>query len=299
MRACANCGASIADDQRYCLECGGRQVQARSEFLNRFTPAAVGPAAAPAGIQAAPPASGRSMNATTVAGVGVLLLAMGVGVLIGRAGAGKTSATPPAQVISVASAGADSGAGAGAGTSAAGTGASGAAGSATASEIPEDWPAGKSAYAVQLQTFSTSAAQASEVAAAKSAALGKGATAVGILLSSNFTSLPADQYVVYSGDYSSEASAKHALGSLKAKFPAASVIHVSGDSASSSAAAGGASSSKSAGGGSSGSSPAGGGGLKPGGGAGRSSPAPSSGSSSSGQSYEQKSRNLPNVVVTG
>jgi hypothetical protein len=302
MRACANCGASIADDQRYCLECGGRQVQARSEFLNRFTPAALGPGAASVGVQAGPPSSGRSTNATTVAGVGVLLLAMGVGVLIGRAGAGKTSATPPAQVISVASSGAGTGAAAGAGTSAAGTGASGAtgaAGSATASEIPEDWPAGKSAYAVQLQTLSTSAAQAGEVATAKSAALGKGATAVGILLSSNFTSLPADEYVVYSGDYSSEAQAKHALDSLKAKFPAASVIHVSGDSASSSAAAGGSSSSKASGGGSSGSSPAGGGAAKTGGGAGKSSPAPSSGSSSSGQSYEQKSRNLPNVVVTG
>jgi hypothetical protein len=40
-----------------------------------------------------------------IAGVGVLLLSMGVGVLIGRAGSNGTgkAATPPAQVISVAS----------------------------------------------------------------------------------------------------------------------------------------------------------------------------------------------------
>ena len=97
MQACAYCGASLADDQRYCLECGGRQVQARSQFLDRFTPAALGP-----DERTVPAVSGRSSSATAVAGVGVLLLAMGVGVLIGRASGGKT-VTEPAQVISVAS----------------------------------------------------------------------------------------------------------------------------------------------------------------------------------------------------
>ena len=106
MKACAYCGASLADDQRYCLECGGRQVQARSQFLSRFTPATVsGPAPSSAVGEGVPQASGRSSGATAVAGVGVLLLAMGVGVLIGRAGTGKTTTTP-AQVISVATPGA-------------------------------------------------------------------------------------------------------------------------------------------------------------------------------------------------
>jgi hypothetical protein len=101
MKACAYCGASLADDQRYCLECGGRQVQARSQFLSRFTPATVsGPAPSSGGVSG----GGRSTGATAVAGVGVLLLAMGVGVLIGRAGGGK-AATTPAQVISVATPG--------------------------------------------------------------------------------------------------------------------------------------------------------------------------------------------------
>jgi hypothetical protein len=100
MKACAHCGASLADDQRYCLECGGRQVQARSQFLDRFTPAAVSDPAHPSSGVAA--GGGRSSGATAVAGVGVLLLAMGVGVLIGRASGGK-AVTEPAQVISVAS----------------------------------------------------------------------------------------------------------------------------------------------------------------------------------------------------
>ncbi|HEY2767499.1 MAG TPA: zinc ribbon domain-containing protein, partial [Solirubrobacteraceae bacterium] len=195
MKDCANCGVSLADDQRYCLECGTRQLQARSQFLERFTPAAVGP-----NVPSAPAAgSGRSTNVTALAGIGVLLLAMGVGVLIGRA-SGSTSAGPP-QVISVGAPAAATGvAGTGAESSGAGT-------TSGSSEIPEDWPAGKSGYTVRLQTFSASTAQASEVATAKSSALGKGATGVGVLLSSNFSSLPADQYMIYSGDYSSEAQA--------------------------------------------------------------------------------------------
>ncbi len=119
MKACANCGVSLADDQRYCLECGTRQVQARSQFLERFTPAAVGPQPS-ASVPLSP--GGRSANTTALAGIGVLLLAMGVGVLIGRASNSPTSAPP--QVISVASPAVSSGAApTGAGTEAAGTGA--------------------------------------------------------------------------------------------------------------------------------------------------------------------------------
>ena len=106
MQTCAHCGASLADDQRYCLECGGRQVQARSQFLEGFTPAAVSDPAPPSSGPVAGGGGGRSSGATAVAGVGVLLLAMGVGVLIGRASGGKT-VTEPAQVISVAAPGAE------------------------------------------------------------------------------------------------------------------------------------------------------------------------------------------------
>jgi SPOR domain len=291
MRACANCGVSLADDQRYCLECGTRQVQARSQFLERFTPAAVGPSmsATGPGMSAAPaPTGGRSANATALAGIGVLLLAMGVGVLIGRASGSSSTSSP--QIISVGSPAAATGASGATTTGNAGSESSGAGTAAGSSGIPEDWPAGKSGYAVQLQTFSTSTAQASEVTAAKSSALGKGATGVGILLSSNFASLPADRYVVYSGDYSSEVQARQALTKLKSKFSSAAVIHVSGASGAGTANPSSSPSSPSHSNGSA---------AKTGASStGKGSSSPSS-PSSSGHNAEQKSLSLPNVVTTG
>jgi hypothetical protein len=273
MKACANCGVPLAEDQRYCLECGTRQLQARSQFLERFTPAAVGP-----GVSQSTPlaAGGRSANSTALAGIGVLLLAMGVGVLIGRASDGKGASGAP-QVISVASSPATG--------AAAGSGAAPEAAGAAAGEVPEDWPAGKSGYTVQLQTFPSATAQASEVTTAKSAAVTKGATGVGVLLSSNFTSLPVDQYIVYSGDYGSEAQAKQALDGLKSKFSTAAVIRVSGASATTTSPAHSATGSGSSGAGKTGGS---------GGGASQ-----KSSSSNSTHSAEQKSLSLPNVVTTG
>ncbi|HWY17544.1 MAG TPA: hypothetical protein VNY27_02405 [Solirubrobacteraceae bacterium] len=68
--------------------------------------AGTAPPAAPPGYGSTPPdGAGRGNAVTVIAGVGVLLLAMGVGVLIGRSGASKPSAAP-AQVISVTSPGA-------------------------------------------------------------------------------------------------------------------------------------------------------------------------------------------------
>jgi hypothetical protein len=94
---CAECGAPMASDQRYCVECGERRGERR--FPAAMQPAATTSAASP------PPAEGRrsrmSSSTTLIAGVGTLLLAMGVGVLIGRSDAPK-SAAAPTQVISVA-----------------------------------------------------------------------------------------------------------------------------------------------------------------------------------------------------
>jgi hypothetical protein len=46
-----------------------------------------------------------SANTTLIAGIGTLLLALGVGVLIGRTGNGTSAKAPPAQVITVAGGG--------------------------------------------------------------------------------------------------------------------------------------------------------------------------------------------------
>jgi hypothetical protein len=80
---CANCGAPLAADQRYCVECGERRGKARFSSM----PSA---ASAPAEVTTlASPGLRRfslSSGATLLAGIATLLLAMGVGVLIGHNG---------------------------------------------------------------------------------------------------------------------------------------------------------------------------------------------------------------------
>jgi SPOR domain len=215
----------------------------------------------------------RGNSLTVLAGVGVLLLAMGVGVLIGRSSAPKSSPAPaPVQTI-IASAPAST------------TPTSSAPAEAT---FTGDWPSGTSGYTVQLQKLAQAGTSASAVEAAKTSASAKGAKAVGALKSEEFTSLTAGSYVIYSGVYNSKAQAEKALAGLKQSFPSAAVIHV----------ANGTSGSASQGAGPSGSSSTSGGvGQSP------SHPAPPTVlkgiEKSKGKSYEEKSKNLPNVVETG
>jgi hypothetical protein len=98
---CVNCGAPLSSDQRYCINCGERRGAAR------FTLPVAGVGAA----EPAPSTSTRrqptrrprpSQGATLIAGIGTLLLAIGVGVLIGHNGSSiKTVQSPHAQVITV------------------------------------------------------------------------------------------------------------------------------------------------------------------------------------------------------
>jgi hypothetical protein len=271
---CLACGAPLADDQRYCLECGERRFPMSSVLLGG---PAVG-AKAPPDPEGTPPppatspadGAGRGNAVTVIAGVGVLLLAMGVGVLIGRSGSSGPSVAPAAQVISVAS-----------------TPASGAGGAtvADASSFTSDWPSGTNGYTVQLQTLPESSTQVSAVEAAKSAASAKGATGVGALKSNEFSSLKAGSYVIYAGVYHKKSDAEKARASARKNFPDASVIKVANGAEGSSPGASGASS--------------GGSGV----GASEKHPAPPSVVDSlkttKGKSYEEQSKNLPNVISTG
>jgi septal ring-binding cell division protein DamX len=287
---CSACGAPLAEDQRYCLQCGERATPISSVLAgpppalaagagarvngSGPPPAALAQAGAaapsPPGVPGGGEAPGRGNAVTVIAGVGVLLLAMGIGVLIGRSGGAKPSGAAAAQVITVSSAP--------------------AAGATPASEsFTGDWPAGSSGYTVQLQALPAASTQVSAVQSAKSAAEGKGAKSVGALKSDEFTGLPAGDYIVYSGRYSKRAEAEKALAGLKRSFPGASVQHVG--------ASGGASGGKDAAG------TGRNGGGKSGVGSSPSSPAPptvvESLKGKSGKSYEQESKNLPNVVSTG
>ena len=100
---CPSCGTTVAADQRYCLNCGQRCGEPRLPFMNAvtFMDAMKRPTAA------APPAKAKRPgifpNAALIAGVGTLILAMGVGVLIGRSGDHSTATATPAaaQIIKV------------------------------------------------------------------------------------------------------------------------------------------------------------------------------------------------------
>ena len=235
---------------------------------------------APATVPATPPtppaspgtpsafgAPQRNNTLTVIAGVGVLLLAMGVGVLIGRAGASSKQAPAQAQVITVAGP--------------ASTGASTGTGEAS---FTGDWPSGTSGYTVQLQTLPKTGTAVSAVEAAKSAASAKGAKAVGALESEEFSSLTAGSYVIYSGVDHKKSEAEKALGGLKKSFPGAKVIKVSNGGSGSSSSEGSASPSSGAG-------------------SSENHPAPptvlNSEKGAKGKSYEEKSKNLPDVVETG
>jgi hypothetical protein len=228
----------------------------------RAVPAA--PPAPPAAFGEQRAAWQRNNTLTVIAGVGVLMLAMGVGVLIGRSGGSKAGAGS-ASVITVAAPGA------GSTTPAAAT-----------ESFTSDWPSGRPGFTVQLQKLPQAGTQVSAVQAAKAAAVAKGAQRVGALKSEEFSSLAPGSYVIYSGVYSKRSEAQKALGALRRSFPGASVISVSNAGAS---------------------SPSGGsGGASSGAGSSLSNPAPPTvleAKPPKGQSYEQKSKNLPNVISTG
>jgi hypothetical protein len=270
---CASCDAPLAGDQRYCLQCGERQLPPSSVLLSG--PPTTAPDAALAPAPQLPPQDPPARNGavTLIAGVGVLLLAMGVGVLIGRSGGSSrpTAAAAP-QVISVS-------------TTAGGTGAG--AGGSEAAAFTDDWPAGTNGYTVQLQALPQASTQAAAVQAAKTAAGAKGAKDVGALKSEDFSSLAAGSYIVYSGVFHKQPEAAKALAAVKQSFPAAKVVTVS--SAVSGKAGTGSGASSGAGKGA-------GAGLSP------SNPAPprvlEELHKTKGKSYEEKSKNLPNVVGT-
>ena len=89
----------LAHDQRYCVECGERRG------ASRFPAGQPAAEASPRRARAARAPRGQriSSGTTLVAGVGVLLLAIGLGVLIGRLGHNNAPAQKqaPAEVVTV------------------------------------------------------------------------------------------------------------------------------------------------------------------------------------------------------
>ena len=206
---CRDCGAPLAADQRYCLECGRRRGDARLPFKELMEDRIRRETAVPARPPAPPPLRERVTPVYAGAGVGLLALALLFGILIGSAGDDQprqVAAAPP-QVISVA--------------------APAAAGQPVAQEFTADWPADEDGYTVQLRSLPKDGTDVAAVQAAKSDVQSKGAPAVGALDSDEFASLDAGNYVIYSGVFKSRKAAKRALADLKADFSGAKVVRVS------------------------------------------------------------------------
>ncbi len=117
MTPCTTCNAPMAVDQRYCLECGSRAGEARLPFLDllradpgtevmpydRPPASAWGPAPPAFALPPRVPTAQERLQANSglIAGVGVLLLAMLIGVLIGSGlgNDGSQAAAAPAPIV--------------------------------------------------------------------------------------------------------------------------------------------------------------------------------------------------------
>ena len=112
---CPGCGAALADDQRYCLNCGQRQGEPRVDFRQQLeakvaatkTPPPTAGAAAPE-----PPQKPQRDYAPLAAagGIAVLGIMLLIGVLIGRGTGDSNDSAAAPQVVTVGAAPAASGA---------------------------------------------------------------------------------------------------------------------------------------------------------------------------------------------
>lgn len=201
---CSSCSAPLAEDQRYCLNCGLRRGAPRVAYDALLRSGAREPQPPTPELPAASLSPSRTVSPLgAAAGLGLLLLAVIAGALIG--GRGEEQAAQ--QVVAVPAAA----------TTPAAT---------TPAAFVSDWQAGDG-WTVQLQTLPKAGSSPDQVAAAKAAATSSGATDVGALDSTAFASLAPDQYVIYSGRFDDKKAAKTALKALEDSFPGAQVIEVS------------------------------------------------------------------------
>jgi hypothetical protein len=200
---CPNCNATLAGDQRYCLNCGRRLSPPRVDWGSEL---GLEPASHPS---AAPRSAWDSRGPLmTLAAGAAVLLALGVGVVLGR---GNGSAAPRSQVVTVAG-GAPA--------------ASASGGAQNVSSISDDWPSRASGYTVELSSIDKSGATAASVASAKAAASSKGAPKIGALNGDAHSGTPTGKYVIYSGRYATKAQAQAAAKKLKNSFPNTIILHV-------------------------------------------------------------------------
>lgn len=220
-QSCASCGAPLAPDQRYCLSCGARVGEPRVASAPASKPAA-------ATATAAAPPSRQADFSPLAAVIGIALLGgmLLIGVLIGRGGSDDQQPAPVVQV------GTGPTAATGETTPTGGDDASTTTPDTGGGAIASEWPTGTDGFTIQLSTESKSDATPESVDAAKQGAVTDGAADAAVLDSDLYSSLPPGNYVIYSGVYTDRKSAEVALKGLTKSFPSATVVEVSGASAS-------------------------------------------------------------------
>ena len=224
--SCEHCAAPVEATQRYCVVCGTRRKHVYDPAA-RFLAEATSRTRSTRGARPAARSPRRSAGLGLAVALAAIPLAVAVGVLIAHSGnnvnnkllAALRAEKPP--VVNV-----NGGAG-GSGATAASTPA--AATSTPVSRLTSNFGL-QQGYAVELQTLPGSGTTQAKVTAAEAKARAHGAAKVGLISQSDFKvtpAPPAGDYVIYSGQYSSSASATSALDKLKHAFPSARVIHVS------------------------------------------------------------------------
>jgi hypothetical protein len=83
-----------------------------------------------------------------------------------------------------------------------------------------EWPAGQNGWTIVLASVPQSAGRSAAVSEARKA-LGAGLTDVGVINSSEFSSLHAGYFVVFSGVYNSQGEARAGLDAAKSSYPQA------------------------------------------------------------------------------
>lgn len=222
---CEHCHAPVEATQRYCVACGVHRKHVHdpaARFLSEATSRSRSARTSRTPNRPAPRTSGLGLALALAA----IPLAVAAGVLIGRPGDNTDSkllAALRAQKPTVVNVG-------GGGTaSAASTTTGGSSAAATPVARLTSTFGLQQGYAVELQTLPSAGTTQAKVAAAEGRARARGATAVGLIIQSDFRVTPAPPggaYVIYSGQYRSSAEARTALGKLRHAFPSARVITV-------------------------------------------------------------------------
>jgi hypothetical protein len=96
--ACRGCGAGVAEDQRYCLNCGARQGEPRLDFRQYEAPPVQLREATPPTVEEEKPQRDYTPLAA-VGGIAVLGIMLLIGVLIGKGDNGGTAAAPAPVIV--------------------------------------------------------------------------------------------------------------------------------------------------------------------------------------------------------